>query len=99
MTRCRRRAINSGFLLGITICFVLALPRRTGAATEQEMIEQDWRKQDGIAVQRYPISCAEAIPRLFERGDALLRDLQLAQETMVSQSSQTVTGESPRRAA
>ena len=88
MTRCRRRAINSGFLLGITICFVLALPRRTGAATEQEMIEQDWRKQDGIAVQRYPISCAEAIPRLFERGDALLRDLQLAQAAL---------GELPRR--
>ena len=82
MTRCRRRAIKPGFLLGITVCFVLALPGRTVAATEQEMIEQDWRKQDGIATQRYPISYAEAIPRLFERGDALLRDLQSAQAAL-----------------
>jgi hypothetical protein len=71
MTRNLRRAIGSLILLGAAACFAIA-------ASEQEMIEQDWRKQDGIETQRYPITHAEALPRLFERGDALLRDLQTA---------------------
>lgn len=56
-------------LLGAAACLCMAV-------SEREMIEQDWRKQDGIETQRYPITHAEAMPRLFERGDALLRDLQ-----------------------
>jgi hypothetical protein len=73
MTRYQRRAIRLGFLLG-----VVAGSAFVEATTEREMIEQDWRKQDGIETRRYPITCGEAIPRLFERGDALLRDLQTA---------------------
>lgn len=76
MTRYQRRAIYLGLLLGIAVCFGFALPARAIAASDQEMIEQDWRKQDGIETRRYPVTHAEAIPRLFERGDALLRDLQ-----------------------
>ncbi|MCX6908266.1 MAG: hypothetical protein NTY01_09510 [Verrucomicrobia bacterium] len=64
------------------VWFAFALAARVAAAGEQELIEQDWRKQDGIETQRYPITHAEAIPRLFERGDALLRDLQSAKAAL-----------------
>ncbi|MFA6563305.1 MAG: hypothetical protein WCV00_15455 [Verrucomicrobiia bacterium] len=71
-----------GLLLWIAVCSSFALPARAIAASDQEMIEQDWRKQDGIETRRYPITHAEAIPRLFERGDALLRDLQSAKAAL-----------------
>ncbi|MBI5819701.1 MAG: PD40 domain-containing protein [Verrucomicrobia bacterium] len=82
MTRYQRRAINLGLLLGIIVCFSIALPARAVAVSEREMIEQDWRKQDGIGTQRNPAKYEEAISRLFERGDALLRDLQSAKAAL-----------------
>ena len=82
MTRCRKRVIAWGFLWGVAVCFMLAPSVRAMTATEPEMIEQDWRKQDGLATPRNPISYAEALVRLFEHGDALLHDLQSARVTL-----------------
>jgi len=56
-------------------------PARAAAAAPDAaaaMIEADWRKQDGIGTPRHPATCAAAIAQLLARGDALLRDLQVA---------------------
>jgi hypothetical protein len=47
-------------------------------ATEQELIEWDWRMQDGIGTAREPRSWDEAIRTVMERGDRLIDDLILA---------------------
>ncbi|MCX7826703.1 MAG: hypothetical protein N2689_14265, partial [Verrucomicrobiae bacterium] len=45
---------------------------------EQTLIEWDWRMQDGIGTERNPSTYAAAIERTLKRGDALIRDLQIA---------------------
>ena len=47
-------------------------------ALEQAIIEWDWRMQDGIATPREPLSFAEAIETLLERGERLVDDLSRA---------------------
>jgi hypothetical protein len=42
---------------------------------EQELIEWDWRMQDGIGTARERRTWAEAIQTVFERGDCLIRNL------------------------
>ena len=42
---------------------------------EQQLIEWDWRMQDGIGTLREPRSWAEAIQTLLPRGDRLLQNL------------------------
>ena len=44
-------------------------------AIEQELIEWDWRMQDGIGTGREARTWDEAIQTLFERGDRLIQDL------------------------
>ena len=53
------------------------LPELRGGL-QQELIEWDWRMQDGIGTVREPRNWAEAVARLFTRGDRLLSDLQRA---------------------
>jgi hypothetical protein len=45
-------------------------------ATEQEILESDWRKQDGLGTARASASYADAIELTLDRGDQLIRDLQ-----------------------
>jgi hypothetical protein len=45
---------------------------------EQELIEWDWRMQDGIGTARQRRTWAEAIRTVFERGDPLIRNLSAA---------------------
>lgn len=42
---------------------------------ERELIEWDWRMQDGIGTDREPRTYAEAIPILFQRGSRLIQHL------------------------
>ena len=42
---------------------------------ERELIEWDWRMQDGIGVDREPSTYLEAVERTLRRGDALLAAL------------------------
>ncbi len=44
-------------------------------AIAQELIEWDWRMQDGIGTERQSRSWAEAVATLLERGDSLLINL------------------------
>ena len=78
MTRWLPCAIYPGFLVGIAVGFTFVPDARASVAGDQELIERDWRMQDGIGTQRCPSTCAEAIPKLFERGDALLCDMKSA---------------------
>ncbi len=55
---------------------MLVLPVAAESLTDQQAIELDWRKQDGIGTERYSSTYSEAIRISLERGDALLRDLQ-----------------------
>jgi len=45
---------------------------------EQELVEWDWRMQDGIDTPREPRSWDEAIQAVFERGDRLIGNLAAA---------------------
>ena len=42
---------------------------------ERELIEWDWRMQDGIGTQREPCSWADATQKVLDRGDKLIEDL------------------------
>jgi len=44
-------------------------------AIEQALIEWDWRMQDGIGTPRFPVTHAEAVGKMFQRGDRLLAHL------------------------
>jgi len=48
------------------------------APAEQELVETDWRKQDGIGTARAPSTYAAAIEKTLDRGDRLIGDLQAA---------------------
>ncbi|HEY3321495.1 MAG TPA: hypothetical protein VGP72_13590 [Planctomycetota bacterium] len=45
------------------------------AAAEREMIDADWRKQDGIGTPRQASTFQAAVERLMERGSALTTEL------------------------
>ncbi len=47
-------------------------------STDENLIETDWRKQDGIGTARAPSTYAAAIERTFQRGDRLIADLKAA---------------------
>ncbi len=47
-------------------------------AIEQELVEWDWRMQDGIGTEREPRTWELAIENVMQRGDNLLRDLAAA---------------------
>jgi hypothetical protein len=72
---------KTGRFIAFCLMLVLALHLTGTAATaglagaEQALLEEDWRKQDGIGTERVAVSYAEAIELLFERGDLLIRDL------------------------
>ena len=51
---------------------VLPNPR---PSIERELIEWDWRMQDGIGTERQPRTYAEAVQLVLERGDRLIQDL------------------------
>ncbi len=42
---------------------------------EQQLIEWDWRMQDGIGTDREPRAFADAVATIFQRGDKLIQDL------------------------
>ena len=44
-------------------------------ALEQELIDWDWRMQDGIGTPREPRSWAQAVVTVFDRGDQLIEHL------------------------
>lgn len=48
------------------------------ASSETDLIETDWRKQDGIGTERAPSSYRPAIEKTLGRGDRLVSDLQAA---------------------
>lgn len=50
---------------------------------EQELVEWDWRMQDGIETERQPRSWEQAIQNVFERGDLLIQDLTAAEVPLV----------------
>jgi cytochrome c553 len=47
-------------------------------AIQRELVEWDWRMQDGIGTPREPSTYAEAIGQTLRRGERLLADLQAA---------------------
>jgi hypothetical protein len=47
-------------------------------AIGRELVEWDWRMQDGIGTPREPVSYAEAVRQTLQRGDRLLAELQAA---------------------
>ena len=57
-------------------------------AIEEALIEWDWRMQDGIDTPREPRTYAAAVERTLERGDALIRDLQVSCVTLDSHGTQ-----------
>jgi hypothetical protein len=54
---------------------VLPNPR---PAIERELLEWDWRMQDGILTAREPRTWAQAIELVLQRGDQLIQDLLLS---------------------
>jgi Hydrazine synthase alpha subunit middle domain/WD40-like Beta Propeller Repeat len=71
----RWRAGMLRLLLGLVIV-LLSLRGLAATATEQAILEQDWRKQDGIGTVRAPASYATAIQQMLDRGDRLIADLE-----------------------
>ena len=55
---------------------------------ERELIEWDWRMQDGIGTERAASTYAEAIDRTLSRGDALIRALQAQGVRIEDEASQ-----------
>ncbi len=53
---------------------------------EQELVEWDWRMQDGIGTDREPRSWKLAIQNVMERGDRLIQDLIAAEVPLVDLS-------------
>lgn len=60
------------------ICFLPWLLSALTAQAVDPAIEADWRKQDGIGTAREPATFAAATERVFQRGEALRRELQSA---------------------
>jgi len=48
------------------------------AGADDALVEQDWRKQDGIGTEREPATFAAATESVMRRGEALRRELQSA---------------------
>lgn len=70
------RVVRSVLALTATALFLaLAAARLDAAAPEQQLMEEDWRKQDGIATERAASTYADAIELTLARGDALFQDL------------------------
>jgi hypothetical protein len=64
---------------------------------EQELIEWDWRMQDGISTARQRRSWAEATETTLERGDRLIENLSLAGVSLgESRTRWETTGRVPR---
>ncbi len=55
---------------------------------ERELLEWDWRMQDGIETERAPSTWKAAIGKLLERGDALLEDLNTGGIDLRSEAAQ-----------
>lgn len=53
-------------------------------AIEQELVEWDWRMQDGIGTERESRTWEQAIENVMQRGDNLLRDLAAAGNPLAS---------------
>ena len=66
---------RAGLLLLVTLC-ALPLGNAPADPADDKLIENDWRKQDGIGTQRAPATFAVAIAKTLERGQLLVRDLQ-----------------------
>lgn len=66
---------RAGLFLLVTLC-ALPLGNAPADPADDKLIENDWRKQDGIGTQRAPATFAVAIARTLERGQLLVRDLQ-----------------------
>jgi hypothetical protein len=72
-----RAWVCAAFLCSVFLAFPFPpVSRAELTPADRAAIELDWRKQDGIGTERLPVSYAAAIEQTFERGDALLRDLQ-----------------------
>ena len=57
-------------------------------AIEQELIEWDWRMQDGIGTAREPRTWTQAIALILERGDRLIEHLAAASTLPAEHSAQ-----------
>lgn len=62
-------------LVVLAVLCGLSLGLAAADQAEDELIERDWRKQDGIGTQRAPATFAAAIEKTLERGELLVRDL------------------------
>ncbi len=72
----RRRKFGATTVALTALAIAAFLPSLgSGAASESDAVETDWRKQDGIGTARRPASFAEATARTLERGGKLLHDL------------------------
>jgi hypothetical protein len=68
----RRAARNAALFVAVIIQGTVA----AGVSpSDLALIEDDWRKQDGIGVQRAAATYSEALTSVFARGDLLVRDL------------------------
>ena len=70
-----RLPVNAGLFLDAALAGVSA-PRSALSPDEQQAVELDWRKQDGIGTERARVEYDAAIRHVMEGGDALLHDLQ-----------------------
>ena len=78
----RFRYTREGQTLDVPLLFVRAAEQfpppvlpNPRPSIERELIEWDWRVQDGIGTDREPRTYAEAVQIVFERGDRLIEDL------------------------
>ena len=74
MTRVGRRLV---------LCWSLALAGAAlqplcAATAQQNLVEEDWRKQDGIGTPRAPSTYQAAVEKTLDRGDRLIADLRSA---------------------
>ncbi len=77
----RSHAISLNFAEGVESVPPPQLPDPL-PAIERELVEWDWRLQDGISTEREPRTWGQAIALCLERGDQLLADLHAASVPM-----------------
>ena len=66
-------------LLTALLATALFTAARPTEVSDQQLLEEDWRKQDGLGTERAPSSYATAIALTLDRGDQLIHALQVAE--------------------
>ena len=72
-------ATLAGLLTVLSVLAAIACggePRPPAPVAERELLERDWRMQDGVGTPRKPSTRAAAIARTLGRGDRLVAHLE-----------------------